>query len=441
MSRRNQQQFDPTTLANESRCAETAQAPPWAWAIFLAVSWTWCIGMFLPAILIRDMGLWVFAVFAIPNIIGAGLVGWTDLADRLRRRHTSVVRAFSLVTIAFQAFFAAVLISRLGPIAGSAVLAAFVGVWAIITLRRSPLGPTQAVFAISIAAGLAILWSLGMPPSAGIASAATTELSANTNEPNNTHNLTALFALAPVVAFGFLLCPPLDATFQHVRTQTRGPHEPVNAWGSRRTQAAFTLGFALFFPLLIALTPIYAPLARGLMLEQGYIAPGIAALAALAAHLICQLAATGALHARVQMRDHPPMRDGVLAALAVGVAAAVLARILPAMFGLTGVELVYRAFMAAYGLAFPAYAWIVLWTDRRTAHTTAHPTAQPPPSPPRPLILVWIGVCLAAAPFYFAGFMLRQEVWLVPGLAVALLGGPIARILLKRINTENNDRT
>lgn len=31
-------------------------ASPILWALFLASSWTWCIGMFLPVLLMRDAG-------------------------------------------------------------------------------------------------------------------------------------------------------------------------------------------------------------------------------------------------------------------------------------------------------------------------------------------------------------------------------------------------
>ena len=46
------------------------EAGPIGWAAFLASSWTWCIGMFLPVLMIRDYGGWGWAVFALPNILG-----------------------------------------------------------------------------------------------------------------------------------------------------------------------------------------------------------------------------------------------------------------------------------------------------------------------------------------------------------------------------------
>src|SRR3954471_24793497 len=46
------------------------------WAAFLGASWTWCIGMFLPVLLIRDYGPSMWWAFAVPNVIGAAAMGW-----------------------------------------------------------------------------------------------------------------------------------------------------------------------------------------------------------------------------------------------------------------------------------------------------------------------------------------------------------------------------
>ena len=40
------------------------------WGLYCASSWTWCIGMFLPIIMLRRFGWPGFLVFAIPNVIG-----------------------------------------------------------------------------------------------------------------------------------------------------------------------------------------------------------------------------------------------------------------------------------------------------------------------------------------------------------------------------------
>src|SRR5438445_473687 len=83
---------------------------PLGWAAFLGVSWTWCIGMFLPVILLREFGLGGWVVFAVPNVIGAAAMGWVirDRASsrRMIHEHRLACLVFSLVTILFQLYFA-----------------------------------------------------------------------------------------------------------------------------------------------------------------------------------------------------------------------------------------------------------------------------------------------------------------------------------------------
>src|SRR3954469_1337029 len=77
-------------------------------ATFLASSWTWVIGMFLPVLLVREYGVWAWVIFAIPNCIGAAAMGWTRRTPTQSRdmvvAHAAACRVFSLVTIAFHVF-------------------------------------------------------------------------------------------------------------------------------------------------------------------------------------------------------------------------------------------------------------------------------------------------------------------------------------------------
>src|SRR4051794_17500932 len=79
------------------------------WSIYLGMSWTWCIGMFLPVLLIRDYGVRAWWIFAIPNVVGAALMGWVlknaKSSRRLLENHLHAATLFSLVTIAFHVFF------------------------------------------------------------------------------------------------------------------------------------------------------------------------------------------------------------------------------------------------------------------------------------------------------------------------------------------------
>ena len=88
--------------------------PSLLWGLYCACSWTWCIGMFLPVLLIERFGWKGFLAFAIPNILGCSAMGF------FRRRHQPTLMAharmltlFSLTTIAYQVFFATWLVSEL----------------------------------------------------------------------------------------------------------------------------------------------------------------------------------------------------------------------------------------------------------------------------------------------------------------------------------------
>src|SRR5437867_11572481 len=85
-------------------------------ATFLACSWTWCIGMFLPVLLVRDYGGWAWVVFAVPNVFGAAALGGVIRSQESSRKivenHRAPCLAFSLVTIAFQLIFAIWILRR-----------------------------------------------------------------------------------------------------------------------------------------------------------------------------------------------------------------------------------------------------------------------------------------------------------------------------------------
>ncbi len=105
----------PSTLNPPSSILNSLSPIPWA--VFLAASWTWCIGMFLPVLLVRDYGIRGFLIFAIPNMIGAAAMG-AVLRDREARRrivraHGGACVAFSTVTLLFHAFFVAWVVNGL----------------------------------------------------------------------------------------------------------------------------------------------------------------------------------------------------------------------------------------------------------------------------------------------------------------------------------------
>src|SRR6267142_6505142 len=79
------------------------------WGIFCACSWTWCIGMYLPRIMIERFGWPGFIVFAVPNVLGCAAFGYVvrnrARSDAITARHGAAMTAFSAVTIAYHLFF------------------------------------------------------------------------------------------------------------------------------------------------------------------------------------------------------------------------------------------------------------------------------------------------------------------------------------------------
>ena len=68
-----------------------------AWGLFLASSWTWCIGMYLPVPLLREYGWAGFLAFAIPNLVGCTVFGY--LVSRERSRESAYRASFRTIRL------------------------------------------------------------------------------------------------------------------------------------------------------------------------------------------------------------------------------------------------------------------------------------------------------------------------------------------------------
>lgn len=367
---------------------------PVGWAFYLACSWTWCIGMFLPAIMLRDFGWWGYAVFAAPNIIGAAAMGLIAPAGgelaAWAAAHGRAIRWFSRVTIAFHLYFVGMLLGPILPVwsvmIGAVLVALMLTVTRLFPRRAAVLA--AAVWAASAVIALAFLMTRGTPDPAPLLSRAAP--------------LEAIPMLA-VTALGFGLCPYLDATFQHAR-QRSGAQAPL----------AFVLGFAVLFAAMIAFTAVYAPLLP--WLGSGAIAGGLTATL-LSGHILLQSGFTVAVHAdRViagETRGPTERPGGAAVGLAAGLLIGIgfLSRAIPGVAGLSFPEVGYRVFMACYGLVFPAYAWIVALRGGFAADR-----------PSRAEIRAFGAAVALAAPFYTVGLLWGPAWWVVPGVAIVVAG-------------------
>ena len=428
------------------------EAGPIGWGAFLASSWTWCIGMFLPVLMLRDYGAWGWFVFAVPNVIGAAAMGWVlrdrDASVAMQSAHLPACRWFSLVTVAFHAFFAIALVPRL--IGDNFVTLAVVMVPLVAVLwgpqgRRATLAGALAL-AVSVLALLAILVLQGLP-----------EL-----PPPRAQRLDLLW-LAPVSAFGFLLAPYLDLTFHRARQSS------TRAGG----RTAFGVGFGVFFLLMIIFTALYArPLMDALAGVRRYSIHADAFAAVLSVHLAIQTAFTVVAHTDALSRTAPidplstpatesapqspagaadpadtaqppalspnssPARArapwprvvaGAVAIIALALGLRWLSLRFPIYHGLSGrrmnsSELVYLIFMAFYGLVFPAYVWLFMVPSLRKRRAVAARR------PRTATIVFFAAVMILAAPSFWMGFVEGKMAWLVPGLALVM----ISRLLLPK---------
>lgn len=346
-------------------------------ALYLGVSWTWCIGMYLPVLLVRDYGGWAaFLAFAIPNVLGAAAMGFVlrepSVSREMVRRHSGAMVSFSRVTIAYQAFFAGwMLPGLLGWWTG--LIYPLLLVALIFVIRRDQMftRTTLLTFLVSVGAGtaLGVTGHLSVPPMGSTAAAG---------------------ALAPACLLGFLLCPYLDLTFHHAFERA---HQSGGYYGGTSTaRLSFLMGFGVFFASMIVLTLLYSqvlphrdsPLANTLV--------GV--------HMLCQLVVTILLHehraATVARREKSYLMPFLTGFFALGL----VCFFLPAIGRLAAGEWVYRTFLAYYALLAPVYVLlrIVTPTDWRLTGAAA----------------------LTALPFYALGFFTPNPSWMLAGSAVVL---------------------
>lgn len=378
-------------------------SPPARWTIlttaaYLACSWTWCIGMFLPVILMRDYGPWSFAAFAVPNVIGAALMGVVLMqpgaSASVVARHRSAVKLFSWITVVFQYFFTVWLLLGIGfSLEALGLLLLFV------LAGKVPRHQGHAALLVFVASIAMFVWLLKtntapMPWAATFPGA----------RPG------ALLYLSPICLFGFALCPYLDGTFHHALQRLPG-------W---RGSIAFLLGFGVLFLAMIAFTFFYATSILAESTRTGFPpAPQLATWPVII-HMALQLGITTHFHGWLpDVSNEKPARPenlSVPALMLIGCFLPVLGWRLKGYHDLSFNECVYRLFMSFYALIFPAYVWLCMIPTWRSGEPT------------RRHLTIWLVACALAAPAFWMGFFEHQEIWLLPGLGVVLL----ARLLIPR---------
>lgn len=382
--------------------------------------------MFLPVLLLRDMGPWSFAAFALPNCIGAALLAWwmrdSAASHRFVSTHRQAIRVFSLVTLAFQWFFVAWIATGRGfSLQSLAVLAPLIA--AIVLFPRS-LTSDGHRRSFSLATLLSSVLLLGyffvqFRPQDAFAALA---------PPLRTGD--HLWPLLAVSSLGFLCCPLLDGTFHTVKQRSE----------SATGKPEFALGFLVFFAALIGGTLLYgAYLIVDVANNANAIIPGNLPTVVLV-YIMLQLGFTIIAHERwvnqfgsdmgdMGTQKQSGLNEGLaLGALLVGL---VLGGFGPALIGGLNIntikldmlprEVIYRGFLAFYGLLAPLYVIgcalnVGIFASRA-------------PGASLPRLAALVAIAAIATPFYYKGFIERDTPQLFAGVAIAMLGAMGTRFL------------
>ena len=371
------------------------------WGLFCTSSWTWCIGMYLPFIMLRLWGWPGFWAFFVPNVLGCAMFGF--VLDRERSRALAArlgwaCALFSAVTVAYQCWFAgwvaqtfaidpgAVLSAQpltataaIRTIASTGVPIALLVAGLALAVRGDAFWRTAGTV-LTVASPLVLMLPGGLPPAA--------------TEGTDPHAITPILDLLPLafalptVAAGFLLSPYLDLTFHRAAQQAPSP------------RIAFATFGVTFASMLLAVAHFYDP-------GTGAPRVGIALLVLWGAQLLFTIA--------VHLRELVTAPAGIrMPAAATGalIAAAVLLGTPAFLFnvgrGLLPGEPLYLTFLGAYGLLFP----VLFLLERRAA--------------PR---AVTVAILLAGIPCYLLGAWNFMTMLMPVPIALALWAAraPIAR--------------
>lgn len=309
--------------------------------------------MVFPALLLRDYGLMGWFVFAIPNVLGAALMGLVlyrpAWSINIVRKHRVACQNFTAITVAYHLFVVAWLFSKLFGLAAVPMLVIAIGLCATLGMRNRH----RAMLFVSVAVALVSWgcwsWAAQAPGAWHLADWAWPTESVNRLTQSD------LLWFAPAALLGFALCPYLDLTFHRARINT-SPGTGV---------AAFFFGFGIVFCSMIVFSVCYGsqllPFIQG---KEGAELTG-PWLILLGVHLTLQAGFTITVHVREAVEDRLANIPWLVTLGGIAIALGLLAKlnILPShrlAAGLTWGEVGYRMFLLLYGTVLPGYVFLVM---------------------------------------------------------------------------------
>lgn len=350
-----------------------AMARTIGWGLFCTGSWTWCIGMWLPLLLIDRWGWPGFWMFAIPNVLGCAAMGYVvgsrERSLQLVEQHRGAMRWFSVVTIAFQFFWITAIFGDLG----------FMPAVVLVLACCLAFLPSGAWLVLS---ALLALFVIGAFSSIG------TGIMEQIGTAGSTPSI-QLWGAAPIIALGFICSPYLDLTFHRARRETPSTH----------SFAIFGLAFLGILLFVTCVFHVDAPEPRALVLM----------------FWILQVTFTVGAHLReLRMTNQPtPNRWGETRWL-------LLLALLPVpivwlVYGLGDpraedwlLKDTYLRFLAFYGLVVPAWVLAFMGPRRPAQRSLA--------------ALLAIGAAVVIAlPFGEWGMIHGTTWWLLPPVAIVII--------------------
>lgn len=325
--------------------------------LYLASSWLWCIGAFLPLLIMRDYGAGALMLFTAVNVGGAAAFGYVmsrRSQSEFLARHRTALNIFSHVTIAFQIYF----VCWLSSLVGWWLLGVMLALAVLLYLGHTLLNWVTA--ALFIGSMLLFRQHLDNFPLTGL---------------NLTLHTGWWHTLLPF-ALGFILCPYLDLTFHRALQQ------------SQRGSLSFALGFLVLFLAFLLFVFSYVDELSRLFSGEGTITA--ASLWPVIAFITLQTAFTVAAHSKEYFRFNaakvaPMLRNYGVYVVGLVVLMALFHEQLMPWLDVPVTEAVYKTFLLYYGLIAPLYLLL-------------------PRKPP--LLLAAI---VLIAPTYSLGFVLGQN--------------------------------
>jgi hypothetical protein len=326
-------------------------------------------------------------------VIGAAAMGWIIDAQTSRgmvAAHRTAITAFSMVTVAFQIFFAVWAFTRPPwQAAGHAwYLMGFALIAIVAMIRKS----SKLLAFLILLASIACAVGMFHHGEARLTALGAQRVLVSVPSPS-------LQWLAPVCLFGFLLCPYLDSTFHRARQHL----------DASDAKWSFGVGFGLIFFAAIALSLLYARqvhFSTSSKLSSGFF------LRWIKVYWMIQLGFTVGVHL-IGDDQYPRPRSRAIFIAVTGLIGAVAALAIGAGFKLKG-EIVYRGFLGFYALVFPAYIWLCVLPGHFVR------------APSRWALNVFACATLIAAPMFWLAFIEKELFWAAPGVGVVL----IARLLI-----------